>query len=301
MGKSMQRARSLFAIGSLPCVLLGACSGSDFSSAPANEAGSGGTESAGTGSDAAGHAGTPTATEPEGGSRNLGDGGRASDAGENAGGDAPVAGGGMNAAGTGGHSAGSGGIGGSSGVAGNVGVAGGGAAGMPSVLAKASSDFVASGEGWTISGDPITTTPAYAVTGGNPDGVISASDGGTGVWFFTAPAKYHGNCSAFAGGILRFDLKVTAITTSFAYADVQLTTDGLTLAYDIPADPTTSWQRYTVPLTAAGWHVATYDGVAATPADFAKVLANLTNLRIRGEYNSGDDTGYLDNVYLGSK
>ncbi len=76
---------------------------------------------------------------------------------------------------------------------------------------------------------------------------------------------------------------------------------GLTLVYDVPTNPTTSWKTYTVPLTVQGWHVTTFDGVAATQAQFTQVLSNLTRLRIRGEYNTGEDTGYLDNVYLGAK
>ena len=99
-----------------------------------------------------------------------------------------------------------------------------------------------------------------------------------------------------------FDLKAAATTGDFfAYADVELTSNLTTLAYDCTPNPTTSWHRYVVPLSEAGWKLTTLTGAAVTAAQFQAVLANLTRVRIRGEFSDGYDTGYLDNVYLGSK
>ena len=39
----------------------------------------------------------------------------------------------------------------------------------------------------------------------------------------------------------------------------------------------------------------------ATQAEIDDVLMNLTKLRIRGEYNTGDDKGYLDDVVIRSR
>jgi hypothetical protein len=74
----------------------------------------------------------------------------------------------------------------------------------------------------------------------------------------------------------------------------------VTLAYDCTPDPTyTKYTTYTVPLKETGWKVGTLSGAAATAAQFKQVLGKLTRLRIRGEFNTGADTGHLDNVYFG--
>jgi hypothetical protein len=161
---------------------------------------------------------------------------------------------------------------------------------------------VASAEGWTVTGDDVTKTVTYSSTGGKPNGSISATEATTGTMFFTAPSKYLGDASAYYGGELRFDLK-TAVTEGafFAYADVELTSNGTTLAYDCTPNPTTAWQSYVVPIKETGWKMTTITGAAVTAAELKAVLANLTRVRIRAEFSNQYDTGYLDNVYFGSK
>ena len=101
---------------------------------------------------------------------------------------------------------------------------------------------------------------------------------------------------------MRFDLKAAATTGEFfEYADVELTSNLTTLAYDCTPNPTTSWHSYVVPLSEAGWKVTTITGAAVTATQFKAVLANLTRVRIRGEFSDEHDIGYLDNVYFGSK
>jgi hypothetical protein len=190
--------------------------------------------------------------------------------------------------------------GGSGGGSSNEGGGGGGGGGAPLIL-KAFDDFVVSAEGWTITGDPSVTAVTYTVNGGHPDGTISSSDTGTGTWFFTAPSKYLGDASALAGGVLRFDLKVTPTDNPYEQTDVQLTSGALTLVYDCSPEPGTTWKTFTVPLSAPGWRVGTRSGRAAEEEDLRTVLSNLTRLRIRGEFNDGDDTGWLDNVYFASR
>lgn len=189
------------------------------------------------------------------------------------------------------------GSGGTIAVAGAAGLTGAGGGLAP----KAWDDFVVSAEGWTISGDDVNKVPTHSATDGHPNGQINVSDGSDGVFFFTAPSRYLGNLSAYYEGVLRFDIKIGAITTALPYDDVQLTGAGLTIAYDCTPDPKTSWSTYTVPLHETGWKVNSIDGAAATATQFKQVLASLARLRIRGEYNNGSDTAYLDNVYLGPK
>jgi len=55
-------------------------------------------------------------------------------------------------------------------------------------------------------------------------------------------------------------------------------------------------------LSEAGWKSGPFSTVApdeVTADDFKKVLANMPGLFIRGEFNTGSDTGSLDNVRFG--
>lgn len=170
--------------------------------------------------------------------------------------------------------------------------------------AKSVSAFSVDADGWTIVGDAQSSSvkPDYSGTGGNPDGLISAKDDVTGgVWYFQAPDKYLGDNSATVGKVLKYDLKVTPIDNPFDDIDVVLEGGGKRLAFDTSPAPGTDWTTFKVPLTAsAGWKVGTLSGAAATDDELKAVLGNLTLLRIRGEFNTGPDTGSLDNVKFGA-
>jgi hypothetical protein len=295
------RFRSQWVVGLLlgaSCTFaLSSCSGEGFT-ADNGAAGDGSQPSAGASNGAGdnGKAGEATTTSDSGSAGATGDAGASDESGGSA-----DSGGGL-----GGSSSGGANVSGAPNAMGGAGGAaqGGsvGGAGAPAAGVKAFDDFVASAEGWTITGDDTTKTVKYSSTGGNPNGSISAIDVTTGVLFFTAPKKYLGDASAFYGGELRFDLKTAATTGAFfAYADVELTSNLTTLAYDCTPNPTTSWHSYVVPLSEAGWKLTTVTGAAVTATQFHTVLANLTRVRVRGEFTDVSDTGYLDNVYLGSK
>jgi hypothetical protein len=171
----------------------------------------------------------------------------------------------------------------------------------PETVGTTLSGFDNDDQGWTITGDAQGTSakPDFNGTGGNPDGLISAKDnvaGGT--WYFSAPAKYLGDQSAAFGGTLSFDLKTTPITSPFANSDVLLEAGALILSFDLPQDPGTDWTHYVVPLDASGWTSRANDAGTLSPEAFRMALSQLSALRIRGEYQSGPDTGSLDNVRL---
>jgi len=181
--------------------------------------------------------------------------------------------------------------------------------------ARSASGFEGDAEGWTITGDAQAdhVKPDYSGTGGNPDGLISAVDDVTGgTWYFQAPDKYLGDASAAYGNFLKFDLKTTDVSSPFDNFDVILSGAGKVLAFNTPNNPVVgSWTSYKIQLSeTAGWAVIgavgdTYpDDFATLPkpsqADFKAVLGNITQLLIRGEFNSGPDTGYLDNVRFGA-
>ena len=168
-------------------------------------------------------------------------------------------------------------------------------------VAQVSSTFDTDAEGWVAAGDfaaPLT----WSATEGNPGGTVSILDATIGgVTYFVAPAKFLGNHSDSYGKTLTFDLRqVIGAPNQFDSDDVLLFGAGLTLAYDTPVNPAVdgSWTSYTVPLSEAGWHVGGIGGVAATQTEMQSVLAALTGLRIRAEYQTGGDTDFLDNVNL---
>lgn len=163
------------------------------------------------------------------------------------------------------------------------------------------SGFDAGTEGWSATGDvagPVT----WVATGGNPDGHVQIVDSVTGgVTYFVAPSSFLGNQSAAIGTNLTFDLQQVypGGVNQFDDSDVLLSGGGLTIAFNTANNPANgSWTSYAVPLSAAGWHLNTLSGAAVTDAQFLTVMSNLTALYIRAEYQTGADTGKLDNVSL---
>jgi alkaline phosphatase D len=168
----------------------------------------------------------------------------------------------------------------------------------------ASSDFQTPGslDGWTTGpqANSAHNLGWNKTAGGN--GYIVAGDDAGDVWYFVAPTKFLGDDSKAYGQNLTFDLKQTYAGTAnqFDASDVVLVGGGLTLAFDTSANPSTSgFTSYSVQLSAsAGWKVNDLSGVNATEAQMQAVLHSLTSLSIRGEYQTGTDDGFLDNVVL---
>lgn len=162
-----------------------------------------------------------------------------------------------------------------------------------------SSTFDTDDEGWRITGDAqgSSVLPTYHLTGGNPDGYISAKDNVQGgVWYFKAPAAFHGDFSIAYDTTLEFDLMQSSLNSQFNTVDVYLRGGGLELRYDTPNNPGTVWTSYSLTLTeAGGWLIG---GVVPTQEQMLQVLSDVTDLQIRGEFVTGADTGSLDNVYL---
>lgn len=167
----------------------------------------------------------------------------------------------------------------------------------------AESTFDTDNEGWLVGG-PTPDPADYFPTGGNPGGFVRGYDasgptGGRAFWAFIAPTEFLGDLSAAYGGTLSFDLRQTvAGGTPFDDDDVTLIGGGSTLVIDAGANPPRSWTSYSVILDeTAGW---VFDGTAQPPtmAEMQTVLADVTELWIRGEFIAGDDSADLDNVVL---
>jgi hypothetical protein len=161
------------------------------------------------------------------------------------------------------------------------------------------SDFNADDEGWMIVGDATETIEPLFEDAEGDSGIISGVDKVDGdVWYFRAPELFYGDRGGCYGRNLKFRLRQdSARTNQFEAPDVLLMGAGLTLAADLSPNPEPDWTQYSVRLDdATGWTLATLDGAKASESDIRNVLGSLEGLEIRGEYETGPDTGSLDNV-----
>lgn len=172
----------------------------------------------------------------------------------------------------------------------------------PLVVLPVVSRFDTDAEGWRALGDTSGTEQgiSWLATGGNPGGCVTATDYTSDVWYFVAPSRFTGDLSPAYGASIRFDLRQSAVSSQFDAADVALDGEALTLVHDTAANPGVAWTSYSVPLEPAAWRVGTLTGAVATEADLRGVLSTLVGFRIRGEYRSGADTAWLDNVLFGA-
>lgn len=166
------------------------------------------------------------------------------------------------------------------------------------------STFDFDNEGWKCDGDPQSTNAYWVSSGGNPGGHIQMHDASTGgTWYFVAPAQFLGmKCDAY-GKFIRYDQFVSDASNANTFPDVVLAGNGLTLVFDHPIQPSNNWMHYDLFLREdAGWRIGnTVNGAVPTQQQFKSVLANVTALRIRGEYHHfALDNGGLDNVKLES-
>ncbi len=143
-------------------------------------------------------------------------------------------------------------------------------------------------------------TPTWEAAGGgrlymfDPDGTGA---GNTEYW--QAPPAFLGAKSGAYGGTLEFDLADQGSGyPPYAQEDLILVGGGLTLVATLPTPPTGVLGHFAVNLTEAGWKRGGLAGPDATRAEFQAVLANLTLLYIRAEFQLGPDHQYLDNVIM---
>lgn len=160
----------------------------------------------------------------------------------------------------------------------------------------ATSPFDAGTEGWSALGD-VAGPVQWLAADGNPGGYITVEDSVTGgVTYFSAPAAFLGDQSAFLGRALVFDLRqhITGAPNQFPAYDVVLIGGGLTLVHTFLENPPIGiWTSYTVPLEPSSWKVG---ASVPSPAQFEQVLSALTALQIRAEFQTGADVGDLDNA-----
>jgi hypothetical protein len=159
------------------------------------------------------------------------------------------------------------------------------------------SDFTDGTDGWMIEGDAQMVEPEHSGDGGVGDsGYIFARDNVTGgVWYFVAPSKHIGNKSAFFNGTMRFYLlQISAQVDQFNAKDVIIDggAHGMIHCYHA-VYPGSNWTLYEIPLNEGGQWL-NEDETPATSETIKNVLSNVQKLSIRGEFESGSDTGGLD-------
>jgi hypothetical protein len=162
-------------------------------------------------------------------------------------------------------------------------------------IAQASADTISTtfdmgAEGWSAV-DPTTDyTASWQSTGGNPGGFLQGAEtnplGGTG--YFIAPSKFLGNLSAYAGGILTYDLKVIQGSDFFSDVDVIISSGANSVSWTSNINPVGhGWVTFQVQLNQANFG-----------SNLASILSNVTEFQIRGEFINGPEVEGLDNVLL---
>lgn len=161
-------------------------------------------------------------------------------------------------------------------------------------LPIAESHFDQDIEGWSIVGDGTLT---YSATGGHPGGCLKATDQQRNmVYYFRAPEKFLG--AKLGATRLDYDIRFVSNGPVFDAEEIILVRGDTVLRYDTTLPQRNVWVHYSVPLAPGdGWTNVTRNR-PATAHDFEFVLRSLEEIKIRGEFASGGDVAYLDNVVM---
>jgi gliding motility-associated-like protein len=165
------------------------------------------------------------------------------------------------------------------------------------------SNFDQNTEDWQANDDAQNDQVYWAPNFGNPAPSIFAIDDDTGQpWYFVAPPCFTGNRAYMYGKSLKYDLFTNDMQTNIAYKNdvIIFGANGLTLYHDHAYRPTVSeWTAFEVVFTENQWHKNNSTGPLATQTELQSVLNNIQELHILGEFKTGPDRAWLDNVYMG--
>lgn len=172
------------------------------------------------------------------------------------------------------------------------------------------STFDFGADGWLVAdgnspdNQSTTATPVYYDAAGNSGGFVIPPLKWSTTAFFIAPNKFLGDQSDKDGGSVSVDRRFyelggisQPLQNDYA-VDMTMTGASMTLAVDLAPVPLVSWGTQTVALsTAGGWfHLDT--GIPANAAEIAAVLANLEDIRVRGNLNDAGGNIGMDNFTL---
>jgi hypothetical protein len=172
-----------------------------------------------------------------------------------------------------------------------------------STQADVASTFDVNADGWSVrsfSADLCVVSSDFPVDfssgGGNPGGCVFAIDPDDAWFVFNAPSKFLGDIGWAYEGSIAFDRLAEPGPLDDGAFDVILSGAGLLLKYDTQP-PQTAWTRETVGLVEGpGWTAC--NGSSPTATEFLSVLHDLDGLYVLGEYRSGVECCWLDNVVL---
>ena len=162
---------------------------------------------------------------------------------------------------------------------------------------------------------PDLTTPPPPAPG---EGLLSFYDMDNGDWGFVNSGKFAGDLSAAFGGTLSFTQRWGTLTPggdltensapNVMFYGLDATGQKIAIINFIPASLTRDEEHpFSQPLnTNGGWYwvdeftpfVPSGELTLATDEQIKQVLANVQSLYILGEFYTGSDRGYLDNVVL---
>lgn len=158
--------------------------------------------------------------------------------------------------------------------------------------------FDAGAQGWSYGNVSSLGPDIYGAAPWDVGGYLRLADlaGETGVY---APGEVLGDQSAAYGGNISFDVS-DAFNDASPYVALILYSAGLAVSIPHAQPGTTGPVNFSFDLTEAGFTV--FNGntnpgsTPVTEAEFRSVLANLTGIGIRTEWNTGADDSTIDNV-----
>ncbi len=168
-------------------------------------------------------------------------------------------------------------------------------------LAAQISRFDNDSEKWYANEDAIGNIVHFDPDFGNPPPSIYAEDSNTGKpWYFVAPDCFRGNRAYAYGDSLKYDFFCDEIGSTPYTNDIQIVGgNGMRIVQNLTFLPTPgAWTHFGVRLIESDWHVGDFSGANPTQAEFVQVLQNIADLEIRGEYLTGYDKAWIDNVWL---
>ena len=161
---------------------------------------------------------------------------------------------------------------------------------VPAAVAQVSSTFNADLEGWLVTGD---NSSIWQSTGGNPGGCLDVNDLATGgMNYAIAPPRYLGDWStATVADSLSVDYYFDNLGGgALSLPAFIISGPGGSASSAAVYPPELAWTTYTVALDPALWTVSS--------GDWASILANVTSLRVGGEFVDGSEELQIDNVNL---
>ncbi|MEM9981893.1 MAG: laminin B domain-containing protein [Bacteroidota bacterium] len=161
-------------------------------------------------------------------------------------------------------------------------------------------------DGWTITGDAqggSNLEASYSPFEGldNSGYIFADDDVAGGTWYFSAPQKLLGDLSTYAEGTMSYwMIQESARNNQFESRDVIVENNDNVIYYkyeNVESFPDTTWTEYTLRINASDrWF--NDENEPASNEEINAVLSNVTNLYIRGEFETGADTGGLDQFVL---